>query len=241
MATSADLVGYWESIAERRLGRYITGVQREVLEIGLHLRPAPETALEIGCGGGRWSRIAASRGYSMICTDVDSASLEECQRRIPDACCILTNPDQRSIPCDLESVGVLFCFEVEPVTTADWFPREAARVLKPGAVLVTSFLNSASIRGLAHRMLGHSSGERAFYRRSYVSRRKQLLAAGFSMIEERGCCWVPFSRASDSPLIEWGVRLERLLGLHHLPALSPWVVFVAQKTGLSSNDKKGAH
>ncbi|MGH9689451.1 MAG: class I SAM-dependent methyltransferase, partial [Candidatus Acidiferrales bacterium] len=177
MAATPDIVGYWESIAERRLGRYITGVQRQVLELGMVRRPAPETAFEIGCGGGRWSRILASKGYSVICADVDSASLEECHRRIPDAHCILTSPDQRILPCDSESVGLLFCFEVEPVTVADWFPREAARVMKPGAVLVASFLNCASIRGLAHRMLGHSSGEEAFYRRSYVSCRKQLRAA----------------------------------------------------------------
>ncbi len=230
MAATPDIVGYWESIAERRLGRYITGVQRQVLELGMVRRPAPETAFEIGCGGGRWSRILASKGYSVICADVDSASLEECHRRIPDAHCILTSPDQRILPCDSESVGLLFCFEVEPVTVADWFPREAARVMKPGAVLVASFLNCASIRGLAHRMLGHSSGEEAFYRRSYVSCRKQLRAAGFSMIEERGCCWAPFSRASDSPFVEWGVRLERTLGLRYLPAVSPWVIVLAQSS-----------
>jgi SAM-dependent methyltransferase len=198
----------------------------------------PETALEIGCGGGRWSRIPASRGYSVICTDVDSASLEECHRRIPDARCILTSPDQRILPCESESVGLLFCFEVEPVTAADWFPREAVRVLKPGAVLVASFLNSVSIRGLAHRMLGHSAGEEAFYRRSYVSCRQQLRAAGFSAIEERGCCWAPFSRASDFPFVECGVRLERLLGLRYLPVASPWVIVLAQKTGFSQNDEK---
>jgi 2-polyprenyl-3-methyl-5-hydroxy-6-metoxy-1,4-benzoquinol methylase len=230
MAATSGLVGYWESVAERRLGRYITSVERRALEQGMSLRPVPDTALEIGCGGGRWSRIPAAQGYRMICTEVDEASLEECQRRIPDARCILTSPAQHSIPCESESVGLLFCFEVEPVTGADWFAREAARVLKPGAVMVTSFLNSNSIRGLAHRALGHSAGDAAFYRHSYVSRRKQLRAAGFSMIEEYGCCWLPFSRASDSPLVEWGVRLERFLGLRHLPALSPWIIVLAQKT-----------
>jgi hypothetical protein len=41
MAATPEIVGYWESIAERRLGRYITGVQRQVLELGMRLRPAP--------------------------------------------------------------------------------------------------------------------------------------------------------------------------------------------------------
>jgi hypothetical protein len=72
-------------------------------------------------------------------------------------------------------------------------------------------------------------GTNHFYRHAYAKRRFALRDAGFDILLERGYCWFPFSRASNSPFIPFFARLERWLLLDRLPLLSPWVVFVARK------------
>ena len=99
-------------------------------------------------------------------------------------------------------------------------------------MLVGVALNRRSIRGafvrLKERLQGGPTG---FYTHQYASRRRALREAGFEIVRERGYCWFPFSRASDSRLIPLLTRLERWLLLDRLPLLSPWVVFVARKVG----------
>ena len=73
------------------------------------------------------------------------------------------------------------------------------------------------------------AGPHGFYAHAYASRRVALREAGFEIVSERGYCWFPFSRASNSRLIPLLTRLERWLLLDRLPLLSPWVVFVARK------------
>jgi 2-polyprenyl-3-methyl-5-hydroxy-6-metoxy-1,4-benzoquinol methylase len=46
------------------------------------------TALDIGCGIGRWSRILAARGASVTAIDVAPSMIEEARRRTPDGTAI---------------------------------------------------------------------------------------------------------------------------------------------------------
>lgn len=229
MQDTCESTLYWEGIAQRRLGRYITDVERRVFDRGIALAGGPGTAIEIGCEGGRWSSILASTGWKLICTDVDPVALGACHRRLPDAKCVLVEKSGKTFPAASGAASLLLAVEVEPVTDSDWFADEAARVLKPGGILMTTFLNSTSVRSVIHKLLRHSSGKGAFYQRSFASKRKRLLDAGFDLLKQTGCCWIPFSRASDSPLIPFCARLEQLLGVRHFPSISPWVVVLAQK------------
>jgi ubiquinone/menaquinone biosynthesis C-methylase UbiE len=232
-----DTQTYWESVAESRWGAYVTDRERTHLLDALG-RLEPGVSLEVGCEGGRWSRLVSERGWQVICTDVDEASLERCRARVPSAECILVRPNDRTLPVGDASVRLVLIYEVAPVMDSDWILADAARVLESGGLLVCSTWNPRSARGAAYRLLARVStrennGVRRFqdyYRGPPHGRfRKQLESQGFHVVRERGLCWFPFGRSSDSRLVGPATTLESALGLSRLPTLSPWVLTIAER------------
>jgi SAM-dependent methyltransferase len=222
----------WEQVAATTWGSYISDLEREAVLKAHHLAGPPTCALEIGCEGGRWSQVLAKLGWQMICVDVNPRALEICREKIPAATCILADPKGSTIRCDPSSVGLLLCIEVAPVIQSDWFLPEASRVVRQGGLLAGVFWNRASWRGLATR-LRYCFGRREpadFYKRSYPAWKRELFQSNFRLIHEEGFCWGPFSRESNSRAVRAFVRMERLLGLHALPQVSPWIIFIAQKS-----------
>ena len=218
-----------------RWGRYLTGIEQQAVNEALRLSSAAGDALEVGCQGGRWSAMLAAREWHVTCTDVDESALRICQARIPAAKCILVKPEDRSLPSVAGSADLLLCIEVFPVMHSDWFAVEAQRVLRPGGMLVGVFLNRRSLRGpfvlLRDKLAsGQLPGDAAhYYSRSYVPWKRKLQRLMFQFVFERGFCWFPFSRRSDSALIPACAAAERALGLQCLPGVSPWIAFVARK------------
>jgi SAM-dependent methyltransferase len=220
---------YWERAAESAWGKYISGMEKDAILRAHALAGKPTKAVEIGCEGGRWSQMLAERGWKMTCTDVNAKVLATCQSRLPAASCILVEPSSEGIPCETASMGLMLCIEVPPVIKSSWFPRESARVLAEHGLLVGVFFNRWSVRGL----LGHATAairhSYDYYELSYGAWRRRLRKSGFAFRYEKGFCWFPFKRASNSRHIPLFVGIERYSRLQEAPELSPWVVFVAQR------------
>jgi hypothetical protein len=230
---------YWERVARTRWGSYISEIEKRAILRAHALCRKPSTALEIGCEGGRWSKLLPDLGWNMVCTDVDENALRTCKKRIPTANCILVNPDERTLPCASESVRLLLCIEVGPIMEVDWFINEASRVLKNDGLIVGVFWNLLSVRGLFAHIKASLTGNFDYYQQPYVSWRNNLLNRGYHILCEEGFCWFPFSRASNSILIPYFASLEKKLGLHRLAVISPWIGFIAQKNTGSSRNRVG--
>ena len=138
---------FWEKVTCTRWGAYVTGIEKEAILKAHDLSETPAAALEIGAEGGRWSALLTGLGWRMTCTDINEKALAICKKRIPSANCILVRPDGTTLPCESESVRLLLCIEVPPVVQADWFVREACRVLQNDGLIVGVFLNRLSLRG----------------------------------------------------------------------------------------------
>lgn len=230
-ATISQEQTYWERVAESRWGRYTTEIARNGIMRAHRLASPPADAFEIGCEGGRWAKLLADQGWQMICTDVDAGALRVCQDRIPEATCILVRPEDTRLPYE-EKVRLLLCLEVVNVIQSPWFIGEAGRILEHDGVLIGVFWNGRSLRGLLYRLVSAFTGRSfSFYTQAYPTWRRQLELAGFRIQYEEGYCWFPFSRGSNSFLIPFCIRLERLLRLNRLIAYSPWVIFIARKSG----------
>ncbi len=180
-----DAVLYWENIATtRRYAKHTSEIEKRVILEANNLAPKQSKVLEIGCEGGRWSKLLADTGCQIICTDTNQDALNVCKSRIPAATCILASPTGILLPCDTESIGMTLCIEVPQVIQAHWFIDEAFRVLHVGGLLVGVFFNRSSWRGLAHYALAPLRGGSIYtYCLSYPQWRRKLSKRGFSLLE----------------------------------------------------------
>jgi SAM-dependent methyltransferase len=223
-------ITYCDNLATTRWGTYVAGIEGAALRLALSWQPAGE-GLEVGCEGGRLSVGLAQAGWRMTCIDVDAATLAVCQSRLPSARCILASAQDRTLHCADNSMSLIVCMEVWPVIESDWFVPEAHRVLSTNGLLVGAIMNRRSLRGLFVRRREQRDNSSRFrqYRHAYPAWRRELVRQGFTPRYERGYCWLPFSRSSDSRLIPLATLAEGALGLRRLLSWSPWVVFVARK------------
>src|SRR5579863_6124598 len=84
---------YWEVAAQSLWGSYISEMEKEAILRAHELAGTPARAVEIGCEGGRRSKLLSDLGWRMTCTDVDAKALKLCQLRLPEAACIVVEPE----------------------------------------------------------------------------------------------------------------------------------------------------
>ena len=225
---------HWERVAETRWGSYVTEIERKVILRGEAMMGKSGYAIDMGCGGGRWSKLLVERGWNLTCGEVDEHSLSLCERKVPSAKCILADPGDEKIPAGTNSAGIVLCIEVPPLIESDWFISEAHRVLTERGLLIGVYINGRSLRGVAWRMKQRlTNGDVSlFYKASYDDWRCRAVSSGFDIVHEESCCWGPFTRGSNSLFIPAFTKLERAVGLHRVVSWSPWVIFIARKREL---------
>jgi SAM-dependent methyltransferase len=226
---SPDQLPYWERAAlESRFVAYTSQLQLEFILYGHELASPPSVALDFGCEAGRFSRVLAQRGWSLICVDINHHALELRKQRNPGARCISVTEDNGVLACEDHSLGILLCIEV-PVITSEWFIDEASRALRPGGVLVGTFPNQLSWRGVMGHWRAVIRGRFDWYSRTYPEWRRALSKRGFTFLRETGCRWPPFTPTSNSMLLPLALAVEQALGLPKLISVSPLVIFAARK------------
>jgi 2-polyprenyl-3-methyl-5-hydroxy-6-metoxy-1,4-benzoquinol methylase len=228
---------FWENVRiNTKWGKYITSIEEEALQTAMNVTQKPSIALEIGTEGGHWAKLLVDQGWKVICTDVDEKALEACRQRVPSATCIHVAPDATTLPCEAGRISLIVCIEVFQVMNSNWFLAEAARVLRPGGVIVGVTNNRHSHRSYANKVMRIVDQKRKtysedgyLYKFAYQEWKQQLAGTGFHLVHEEGMCWLPFPRKSNFFLIPQLTRLEQRLGLRQVTQISPWIAFVAQK------------
>lgn len=105
------------------------------------LRTGPATALDVGCGEGRFCRMLAEQGVHMTGLDPVQALLGEARRRHPDGTYVKGFAEELPFPSgsfDLV-ISYLSLIDIEDIESAI---QEMARVLRPGGTLLIANLTS---------------------------------------------------------------------------------------------------
>ena len=131
---------------ETTWGRYLANVEKSGILRGEALAEGRGKAIDIGCGGGRWSKLLADRGWEITSTDIDRHSLAVCQLNVPNTTCVLSESSDQSIPAATGSLQVVLCMEVPQVVEAEWLPHELHRVLSDRGIVVGVQFNLHSWR-----------------------------------------------------------------------------------------------
>lgn len=217
---------FWEVVGLKRWSQYLTSIEKAVLSETMARFERPGKAIEIGCDGGRWSRLLASHGWDMTCIDVNPESLELCRERVPSARTVLADPEAVTYPLEGADFDLLVAIQVPPAHEA-WFANEAARLLVRGGYVVFDVTNAASFKSHLSNIRARLTGEAPFYGHRFVDVQANYQKAGFDFQESTGYAWAPFSRKSDSRLIPLVTRLEELTGLRRFVKHAPWVISIA--------------
>ena len=220
----------WERAALTRWGRYITTLEKQVLARAGRMMGQPGVVFDFGCGEGRWTSLLREQGWRAICGDVDEVALAKCADRNPGCRCVKLTMGDNRFPVEDAAADLVLCIEVPGVLESAWFREETARVLKPGGMVVGIFHNRSSARGLLRAVLDKQGGQYCFYQMGFSPWSSRMRAVGLDIVHAEGLCWFPFGRMSNSPLIPASIFFERVFGLRSLPALSPWVAFIAVKS-----------
>ena len=138
----------------------VTLEQREVLRL---LADVPVgTAVDAGCGTGRYARRLLARGYAVVGVDRAAAMLAIAARRCPGA--RFLQADIRRLPLASGSSSLVVCaLTLGHVARTGPALREFARVLAHGGSVVVSDLHPFSATFLGWRAgFTRASGQRAF-------------------------------------------------------------------------------
>jgi ubiquinone/menaquinone biosynthesis C-methylase UbiE len=126
---------YWDYVAQTRLGRYITNIERDfILRCLSALREKPELILDAGAGSGRHVPLLSSFASWVIATEIESKLIQRISRVAPNVLPLLVSAASESFPVADRSVDCVICLEVPYIAEQNWFFAECKRVLKPRAL-----------------------------------------------------------------------------------------------------------
>ena len=232
-ATRAALTDLERQAEETTWGRYLGDIEERGILRAEALAERPGRTIDIGCGGGRWSKLLADRGWDVTSTDIDRDALAVCQRKVPSAKCLLVESSDHRIPVASGSLQLVLCMEVPHVVEAGWLPHEVDRVLSANGIVVGVQFNLHSWRGAVWNVKRPFKESDGSYTISYARWRRRWRRQGFAMLHEEAFSWGPCKRNGNSRFVPGVVKAERALGLDRVVRWGPWVLFVARKTSNS--------
>ncbi|MBL8550202.1 MAG: class I SAM-dependent methyltransferase [Hyphomonadaceae bacterium] len=126
------------------------------------LAGAPETALDVGCGEGRFCRALNASGVRATGLDPTSALIEEARRRDPSGRYVLGRAEDLPF-ADASFDLVVAYLSLIDIEDADAAMAEMARVLKPGGALLIANLTSFNTAGADRGWVRDASGARLHF------------------------------------------------------------------------------
>jgi 2-polyprenyl-6-hydroxyphenyl methylase/3-demethylubiquinone-9 3-methyltransferase len=109
--------------------------RRLLKKLSQYLKPG-ESVLDLGCGGGKFTKVIKEADYEAGGADISERALDLAKTQFPRGHFFLLNSDG-TIPSPDETYAAVWCSEViEHILNVNGFLLEIKRVLKPGGFLI---------------------------------------------------------------------------------------------------------
>jgi len=207
------------------MGLYRTRKERAFLQA--HVTGHRLRILDVGGGSGRFAIPLAEQGHAVTVVDISPEAIWQLQRRtsshISTYCADFLD---HTFDTTFDVVVGMESIQYFTSTTLVYLFEKVHRMLRPGGLFVFTELNNRSWRYALHKVrsaIHYNVAAPAGYRRA-------LQAAGFRLIDVKGFVWMPFSVASNSPLVRVFESVECSLGLDRWISQSPWLLIAAQRS-----------
>jgi SAM-dependent methyltransferase len=122
--------------------------------------------LELGCGGGKFSRLLAPRCRSLLCSDISPEMIDHTRSTLSARglgenvdYVVLNGVDFSGVPD--ESADFIFSYDVQlhlPLENVFGYMRDARRVLRDNGVFMLHQVNLASLGGMEHFLKQYFAG-----------------------------------------------------------------------------------
>ena len=159
---AGNLANYDSEWSAREYSQHVGLWPIEATLVDAYFPPAPARILDIGCGAGRTSAALHERGYGVVAIDLAESLLSIGRARHPGIDFCLMDARRLEYP-DAAFDAALFSYNgidnLYPEMSRLMCLREAARVLKPGGVLIFS----------THNFIGHFFSGGFWYPRGYLN------------------------------------------------------------------------
>lgn len=141
-----------------------------MLQMALHANPV--TALDIGCGEGRFCRMLAGAGVTTTGIDPTADFIAEAARLHPAGDYRVGHAESLALPANSIDlvVSYLSLIDIADIVAAI---AEMARVLRPGGTLLIANLNSFNTAG---QSLGWNTAETGFVMDHYLAERAEWVS-----------------------------------------------------------------
>lgn len=213
---------FWEKGNLTRMGVYITALEMDFLASAVG-ETENQNLLDIGAGAGRFSIPLSEKGMHATSLDLDFHSLK--RLKFKNGNVNVVQSDARRIPLKENAMDMIVTVElVDVVHELELVIGEIGRILKPEGKLVFSFGNKSSFKGKLKSWRGTP------YYHSYREVVNSLEKTGFTIVKRRGFNWLPFNRTSNSRLVPFMAKAEKLFGLRRCVRYSPWIILYAVKS-----------
>lgn len=214
----------WDVENRTRVGKYLSAMENEFLESFLAVKKV-KTAVELGCGSGRFTIPIHQRGIKIVGVDNDIFPLTLLKKKCPEIKTVCIDATKK-LPFKEGSFNCVFAIQfVDYVDNLAQFFKECRRILKPNGYLVFTLSNKNSYKKILYSFAGKDKGN---YRFSFSEIKKILDQADFKIDQAYGYHWIMFYRDSNNRLVDISVNLEKKLNLWQIPSFSPWVFYIAQ-------------
>ena len=214
----------WERTAKTKMGTYLTSIETAFIKKTVDFTKIRLIA-DVGCGGGKYTRIAMQNNAEVISLDRDLNSLKWLKQTSPNANPVLS--DAASLPLRENFFDGMFLIEIfDYIPQTQMLLQECKRVLKQDGTFIFSFGNTNSLKSRLKQLRGSRYMQD---RRSYKEVTQMLKTLNFEITQKTGYNWMLMDRQSNNPLIPLLGKLIRLFRLQKLPAYSPWIIAAASK------------